>query len=364
MKIFTKYILKQFFAHTALSLMLLIFLLMMERIFQLVNMLVNKGLNLASVFNLVLYSLPTMLVISMPMAVLAGSILTFGKMASDGEVTVIRTSGNTLKPLVMPIFTTAVILTLFMFPFNFSIAPTSQSKFKDLFVNIAMKDPALRLEESTLIEITPYTLMALEVNHKKKTLGDIIIYKEAAEGEPTVSITASRGRWHTAENGNLVMELFDGNIRHQPEDQPEKLSTISFKNHTLTIQPPTAEQRRKQKSIESMTPAEIKDEISRLKSKDLPTHKVATRYYLRGSLAGAIPVLLLMGIPLGVQAERKGKNIGVGISIGVIALYYFLMVAGIKLSFNKIFIPIIGVWLPNIILGTAGIILMRKCYSK
>ncbi len=363
MKILTKYILKHFFVHTVLSLMLFIFILLMDKIFHIINMLINKGLGIGSALTLVAYSLPTILVLCMPMGVLSGGILTFGKMASDGEITAIRTSGNSLKPVVLPVIAATVIIALLMVPFNYFVAPAAQFKFREIFLNIAIKDPSLRLEESTLIEIPPYTLLCLDVNHKKKLLREIIIYKDAVDGEPSLSITAREGTWHTTSKDELILKLFNGNLRQQSGKQSERMSNIGFENYSITLTSPK-NLKNMSKSIESMTACELKAEIKRLKSKKLPTHKLAARYHLRGSLAGAIPVLLIIGIPLGIRAERKGKTIGIGMSLGVIALYYFLMVTGIKLAFNQFFTPWIGVWLPNILLCAAGIIMLRKSYYK
>lgn len=363
MKILTRYILRQFFAHTVLSLMLFIFILLMDRVFLIINLLINKGLGITSALTLIAYSLPTLLVLSMPMGILSGGILTFGKMASDGEITAVRTSGNSLKPVVLPIIILSILITFLMVPFNYYTAPSSQFKFRQIFLNIALKNPALRLEESTLIEIPPYTLFCLDVNHKKKTLKEIIIYRKASDDNPSVSITARGGTWHTTPEGELILNLSDGSIRHQPEEQPEKLSSGSFEKYTITLKSPE-NIKKIHKSVETMTATELKAEIRRLKAKGLPAHKLATRYYLRASLAGAIPVLLLIGIPLGIRAEKRGKTIGIGISIGVIAIYYFLMVAGIKLSFSQFFAPWLGVWLPNILMGSVGIIMLHKSYYR
>lgn len=363
MKVFTGYILKQFYTYTALSLMLFIFILMMDRIFNLVSLLVNKGLDISVAGTLLFYSLPTMIVLSMPMSVLSGGILTFGKMASDGEITVIRTSGNPLKPLVLPVLISITLLTVLMVPFNYYVAPTFQEKFRNLFFDVAFKNPALRLEESTLIEIPPYTLLCLNVDHKKKLIKEIIIHKKAEENEPAVTITARNGTWGTNSAGDLVLVLNDGNLRYQSDQSPEKLSSIKFNEYQITM---LSQKNVKSvnKSIDSMTGKQLKGEIKRLKEKNLPTYKISTRYYLRGALVGAIPVLLVIGIPLGIRAERKGKTIGIGMSIAVIAIYYFLMVTGVKLAFNKSIIPWLGVWMPNFLVGSAGIVMLFKSYYK
>jgi len=363
MKICTKYILKQFFAYTFISLMLFTFILLMDRVFQLVNLMINKGVSLSNIAGLLALSLPTIIVLAAPMATLAAGILTFGRMASDGEITAIRTSGNTLKPLYLPLAAAVIILTAFMFPFNYNIAPRSQMAFREKFFELAFKDPTLNIEESTLVKVEPYTLLCFDVNRKKRTMKEVIIYKEADEGEPAVSITAREGTWETGPNGEIVLELSDGTIKQQPEAKPEALRIINFDSYTLVLRTPK-EGKSPNKSIETMTAEELKEEINRLKEKNLPSHKIETRFHLRGSLAGAIPALLLIGIPLGIRAEGRGKTIGIGMSIGVIAVYYFMMVAGIKLSFNRTLTPWLGIWLPNMITAAAGLYLTIKSYYK
>lgn len=363
MKIFSKYVCKQFFTYIILSLMLFTFILLMDKFFQLVNLFINKGINIFSILLLLLYSIPTILVLSMPMGIVTAGILTFGTMASDGEITAVRTSGISLKPVIMPIIFISLIIALLMIPFNYILAPSSQYAFRKKIMRIAFLNPALRIEESTLIEIHPYTLLCFNVNRKNRTLKEVIIYKEPTKDEPSLSITARSGTWHSTRDGKLILKLSNGTIMHQPEGKPDKLSSLSFTKYTITLMA-SKNLKNVSKNIESMTGVELKSEIKRLQEKKLPTNKLATRYYIRGALAGAIPVMILIGIPMGIRAENKGKTIGVGIGLGIIAIYYFLMVTGIKLSFNRLMSPLLGVWLSNIIVGLMGIYLLYKSYNK
>ncbi|MFW6133950.1 MAG: LptF/LptG family permease [Elusimicrobiota bacterium] len=362
MKILTKYTISQFFSHTLLGLMFFSFILLMDRVFQLADLLITRGVSVGEGLILLMFSLPTIIVISAPMSILAGSVITTGKMASDGEITVLRTSGSTLGRIFFPMITAGILLFALMIPFNYTLAPNSQYIFRKKFMNIAFKNPAIRLEESTLIELPPYTLLCFEVNRNKNTLREIIIYRESQGEKPAMSISARKGEWKTTDKGELILTLYNGTIKYQPASQPQKLSVVDFADYTLKLT--SSVNKKVSKSIETMTGKELRNEIKRLKNKQLPFHKLETRYYLRGALAGAIPVLLLIGIPLGIRAENKGKTIGIGISLGVIAVYYFLMVSGIKLSFNRTIAPWLGVWLPNIIAGLSGLYLLVKSMYK
>ncbi|MGM0442081.1 MAG: LptF/LptG family permease, partial [Elusimicrobiota bacterium] len=142
----------------------------MDRVFQLVNLVINKGVDFVDVLLLLFYSIPTIITLTMPMGTAAAGILTFGQMASDGEITAIRTSGSTLKPVVGPVIIFTLFIGVLMYPFNYFVAPTSQFAFRKNFSRIAFKNPTVTFEEGTIIEIDSYTLFSQKINRDKKLL--------------------------------------------------------------------------------------------------------------------------------------------------------------------------------------------------
>ncbi len=359
MKIFTKYILKQFITTTLLSLTLFVFILLMDKTFQFVNLAINKGIGIVPVFILLLLSMPILIVLAMPMATLAGGILTFSRLAGDSELTAIRTSGSSLMPILRPVILASLIIAAIMIPFNYNIAPASQYIFRNKFLDIAIKNPALRIEESTLIKIPPYTLLCFDIDHKNNIMKEIIILRKAEGGKPAISITARKGTWSIGEKGELFLTLFNGTIKQPDTLEHKKLSSINFTEYTLILRAPE-KLKHFSKSIEAMTARELQTEIKRLKTKKLPTYNLEARYHLRGSLAGAVPILLLIGISLGIRTEKKGKAVGSGMGIAALSIYYFLLVAGLKLASNGTLPPIIGVWMPNLIMAAVGTIFFYK----
>ena len=362
MKILSKYVLKIFFSYLGISLLLFSFILIMEQVFQLVEIVVVKGAPVTEIFILLFYSFPTILVFSAPMAATAASVITFGTLASDREITAIRTSGTTISTVVKPVITAALLITALMLPFNFFVTPASQFAFRRHSTKLAHKQPAIQMEEGTQVEVGDYTLLAHKINHREQTMQEVLINKPADEDEPEMFITARSGAWNIMDN-TLSFVLYDGIIRHQPKDRPEILSSAAFNEYTIVIIH-GEEDFEVTKNLQSMSPAEMKEEIKRLKEKNLPVYNVKTHFHLRGALAGAIAALVLCGIPLGLKAEAKGKTVGAGISLAIIGAYYFLLVSGIKLAFSGDIIPWLGIWLPNFIIACFGIIMLKISFNK
>ncbi len=363
MKIFTKYSIRQFIVYTFAGLVLFSFLLLMDEIFHIAEIVILKGVGFSEVFMLIIYAIPSIIVLSMPMAFAAGTILFFGRMASDGEITAVRTSGNTLRPVFMPVFFISLITCFVMLPFNYYLAPVSQNAFRNHFIGIAARHPALQLEENVLIDAPPYTLVCLEVDRDRNLLKELIMFKEAEDSEPAVSITARKGRWIVESDDSVTLVLYDGEIRHQDRTDPRKFSSARFEEHTFDILS-SEDLQRDSKRIDTMTGAEMRKEITRLKKRALSARQIQVHYHLRSALAGAIPILLITGMPFGIRAEKKGKTIGIGISIFVIAVYYFLMVAGLKTALDGRIPPFLGAWLANIVTGSFGTVMFVKGYFK
>ncbi len=347
----------------AISLLLFSFILIMERLFQLVEIVVTKGVGAGEILILLLYSLPTILVLTVPMAVAAASVITFGKMASDREITAIRTSGSSILPIIKPAIGAAFVIALIMIPFNYHVAPASNYAFRYRFTHLAYREPAIQIEEGTQVEIGEYTLLAHSVNHREQSLREVMINKPADNDEPEMFIEARRGIWSTEKDNSLVLMLYEGFIRHQPPDRPEILSSIEFQEYSITIHR-SDEDITVSKNLESKSYFEMKEEINRLEERGLPTNTVSAHLHIRGALAGAALALMLCGIPLGLRAEVKGKTIGIGISLAVIAIYYFLMTGGIKLAFNGDIAPWLGVWLPNFLMGGLGAVMITVSFNR
>ena len=351
MKVLHRYIITEFIPPTFLALFVFTFVLIMERIFDSINLLISKGVSFFSVLQLLGYALPSLLVYSIPMAILAGSLICFGRLSSDNEITAIQASGVSLYSIFLPVIISSFIVSIFLVPFNQRVAPRSYDQFRKLYYQIIHRNPVLKLEERTFLDIKDYRLYVEKIKHKKGKLSGVIMYEMKKDGFPTL-ITAQRGNMISNEQ-QVVFQLFDGTIQQKDKDDPNKYSITYFKNYDISLDltqtpPPKA------KRIRQMEKSELLQEIRRLKRDNIPTHSLEVEYHQRKSLAFASFVFCLIGIPLGIKARKKGKSIGFGLSLGLFLLYWFLLMEGITLGEKGITPPLLGVWIPNLIIGIAG----------
>ena len=114
------------------------------------------------------------------------------------------------------------------------------------------------------------------------------------------------------------------------------------------------------KKPKEMNFQEIKNEIKRLGKYHVDTPSLITEFHRKISISFASMVFIIAGIPLGIFTRRGEKTIQFAIALGVIVIYYLLMAASIALSLRGTWSPVFLMYMPNIIIGAAGIILLRK----
>ena len=103
MRILTRYILKEISSHSLLGLLVFTFAIFIPRLGHLLELVVRHSLPLSQMLTLFMLPIPSILVLTVPMAVLVGTLIGLSRMAADGEVIAARASGIGLAQFVRPV---------------------------------------------------------------------------------------------------------------------------------------------------------------------------------------------------------------------------------------------------------------------
>ncbi len=156
MKILSKYILKEHTGPFFLSIIIITFVMLLDRILDLLNLVITKHLGLLTTVKVFGLSLPFMLALSIPMGVLVSTILAFGRLSSDNEITAFKASGINIYSMMRPVVITAILLSMFMIYFNNSILPDSNFALKNLLIKIHSRRPTSELEAGIFTKLQDY----------------------------------------------------------------------------------------------------------------------------------------------------------------------------------------------------------------
>jgi len=352
MKILSRYVLKEFLANLGLGVMVFTFILLMDRLFELVDLLLRKGVGLWITLKILIFLLPSSLSITLPMSFLLATLLTYGRLSENNEITAARASGLSAWSYVRAPFAAALIAVAILIPFNGTWAPLAHSQFRTIYVDLLQRNPLVRIEEKTFAEVGDYHIYVHKKDRKTNELRGITIYRTSAQGAP-LRIFASRGKAYVHPTQGVQLDLADGRIEQIDPNNAGQWFYTGFGTYSLSV-PFKQSGSGNDRTLDEMTNRELGARIQELKSKGVPYPIVSCQKHLRWALAMTPLLFLLLATPLALLMHRGGRSLGFALSLGITLIYYVLIMGGSGLGQRGVWPPWLAVWLGNMILAVLG----------
>ncbi|MDE2059560.1 MAG: LptF/LptG family permease, partial [candidate division NC10 bacterium] len=168
----------------ALGLGTFTFVLLMDQMMRLMDLIINKGAPVGVVLRLVLYILPFSLTVTIPMSVLLAVLSTYGRVSSEGEAIVLKTSGLSLYRLMAPGVFFGIVATLATLWISTLVQPNSTRAFKTLTYQLYHTQALTALDEGVFN--TEYPGLAIYVNRSEKrdgTLQGILVIDQRGQAD-------------------------------------------------------------------------------------------------------------------------------------------------------------------------------------
>jgi lipopolysaccharide export system permease protein len=363
MRILNRYVIREVAESFIFGLMVFSGILLLDQLFQLMNLLLGKGVHILTVLKLFGLALPNIFSLTIPMAVLLAILLSFGRFSEDNEITALRSAGLKFKTVTRPVVLCAVLLSACLVLFNQYISPSTQKEFRGMYREILSQRPLVKFEEKIITSLSDYKLYVEHINKQDNSLQRLNIYKFAPnENGMPWRITATSATVELQGNA-VVFNLFNGFWQQPNPAKPQNLVHLNFHTYVFAIDMDNKNTAFGQ-SLREMNARELLAEIQTYRQKQMPTNFLETEFWMRNVLAAAPLVFALIAIPLGLILEKGGKGIGFGISLIVIFVYYILLVSGINLSEKGFAPPYIIMWLPDVITTIFAAYLWRIMLKK
>ncbi len=244
MKILDRYLLKTFVATFGSVFFILFLIFIFQTVWLFIGELAGKDLDLALVFKFLVYSMPRIIPLVLPLSVVLASIMTFGGLAENYEFAAIKSSGISLQRAMRTLTIFIILLSIVSFFFANNVIPYAEYKFINFRKDIAQRKPALAIAEGQFSDIGTYNI---KVNKKSgengRLLSGITIHKKAANGDggKTV-IKAKNGELVSNDRENLLsLILNDGYYYEDVEpakyEEKKKLpfAKSAFQRYTINL---------------------------------------------------------------------------------------------------------------------------------
>ena len=239
MRLLSRYVLRQLAAPFVFAVAALTSIMLLNQIAKRFGALVGKGLPWTVIGEVFLLSLPFIVAMTLPMAVLLAVLYAFTTLASSNEITAMRASGVSIGQLLRPVFAAAVVLTAADFAFVDQGLPATNLRLKALQVDIGRKRPTLTFAEETLNEVTPNSLFlqAGRIYPADGRLRDVTIYEMSGQqGEGRQVIYADSGKMgFEASLTDLYLTLYSGSILQFKGADPGLFQLTYFTVNTIRV---------------------------------------------------------------------------------------------------------------------------------
>ncbi len=353
MRIIRIYILKELAGPFIFAFVITTFAFMAGNMIKLADLVVNKGVDFFSVCKLFLYMLPWLFTFTVPISVLTATLLTFGRLSSDNEITAMRASGISLYKLVYPLVLLGLVISLVSYELNDWILPRLRYETRKLVTQIGSKNPAAYLEAGTFIKaFKGYIVFIYGIDKNKLT--NIRIY-QPQEGRPTRTIIAQKGEMDYIESKDAIrLKLINGTVDEPNPNDPNNFYKLNFKTYIMTLDLREGRDLKIDKKKSDMSIDELKEKIKALKAEGVDPSPLQMEIHKKISYSFSSLIFILIGIPLALMARRGEKSIGFVLSVFVIVTFYLIQLGGEALAIKGILFPALGMWLPNIVFGIIG----------
>jgi len=352
-KVLDKYLTREVLSPFVLGIVGFVMVMIVDLLFTFVDLIINKGIPLGAVLQLLLYKLPSILVLTFPVATLFGVAMCLGRLSKDNELIALRTSGVTFYRIALPIIILSLLVSLASFITNEKIVPYSNQRSQEIIRKIVMKRPLPDIKEDIFFKDAYNRHFYIgKINAKTRWLDNIMVYELAGEKLPRV-VTAQR-----AYLDKLVLTLYKG-IIHKYDDNGFLAYEAEFDemNMNLNENPLTFAH---SKTPEEMTSVELKDKITQLDKSGVSTKSLKTDFYMKYSIPFTALVFALLGIPLALPGLRSGRTWGMILTIVLMFTFYVFASVFRSLGRGGILPPILAAWTPQALFGILGLILLFR----
>lgn len=362
MKILHRYLGKSLLITFFITLLVMIGILCVGNLIKIVDLVV-KGMDLLLLAKFLWFLIIRLLQYAIPMAILTATLLVFGRLSADNEITAMRASGVGMGTITLPVFIIGIFLTLVAIYLNNNAIPDHNFAIRKLRGQIGLRDPELLLEPGEFVKLPGY---AISIQAKKKDFLENITIYQYQEGKLISAITAKQAKIEDHPEGKkFIIHLYQGSLDEYDQENPHVSTRTSF---SYLQQPLELDELFEEENISKRTKDMTRSELLRSRQeligmgKDMKSmiSQITTELHQRLSLSLACFSFILIGIPLAITTHRGEKSIGMTISLILIFTFYIFILYAKAVAGSPRYYPQFIVWIPNLIYAGGGVFLMLK----
>ncbi len=355
-KIIDRYIFKEIALPFIIILFVLTFVLLMGKILQIMDLMVNKGISVFSIAELIILLLPSFMLFTIPIALLIAILIALGRLSADNEITAIKASGISLLQIYYPVAIASLATFIFTIFISNFLVPYSNFATKRLLFEIASQNASIGIKEKVFnADFKGFLLYADKIPLDGKYMEGVIVSDSRIIGEQN-TILAKRAFLISDPDLMIVKLRLENGSVHTVSSDLKNYRKIDFESYDINLNLSTAiaGMREDSKSSTEMTMGELLEKMKKPGLDEASIRELAIEVHKKFSIPLSCLFFAILALPLGIRSHRAVKSRGFAVGIIVVSLYYLLRIGGEALVETGRLSTVIGVWTPNLTFAFLG----------
>ncbi len=368
MRTLDRYLIKEILGPTCLGFAIYTLVFLLNQFPRLAEIAAKRGVPLWVIAKMLLLSLPSIAVLTVPMAFLVGLFIAFSRMSADSEITALRASGVSYARIFQPVWKLGVLFSLVTLAVTLFGMPWGNSALIDLRMKVFATNVAKAVEPRVFFEGIPRFLLYFDQSEPRDPYVRRVFISQETPGQSMQSVTfAERARLSVDEENALVVHLEESETHIVDPGQPDVYE--KSEQGSQHLKPPEASRglmRHRTKGLREQTLGELRSKLKTYEATTDPktrlrqVNSVWVEIHKKFAIPVACLVFALLGIPLGISNAGGGKVSGFVISIGVFIAYWIFLWGGERLSDEGRLSPVLAMWSANLVFAAWGALLFWK----
>jgi len=355
-----RYVLRQMMGPFLLALSGLILFILINIILSLSPLMVDRGIGIARLLRLMLFKMPALLVIAVPMAALFAAFLGLGRLSHDREIVALESLGISLRRILLPLLGAALLVSAVDFATYNWVVPASEEAYQRDYLGIVFSHGVPQISANKFFKGTDDQFFYIRRYDKATdTLYDVVIYDTTGQLFPQAQsrvtmITAEEGRWTgdawTLSTGNVYgfdssgLLIFSGHFEGLLIPLDQSVEEILFQSRTPA----------------EMGISELRARIAQARATGQRIDKYVFEAHLKVALPLATVVFVLVGGAASLALSPRSRSAGIVVGLVLVSIFqgvmWYTQTLGVRGAIN----PALAAWLPNLIFGVIGLFLFVR----
>ncbi len=362
MRIIDRYVIREIIPPFLIALLVFTFILIIPFIIELAEQMIAKGVPWVTLLQLMGTLVPGVAALTIPMALLIGILVAMGRLSADREVVVLMACGVSPYRLLQPILFLGVICWGVASWVMLEAMPNANQTFREISNKIVMDRAEGEVRPRVFFEDFPNLVLYVNEVPMGGTGWTDVLAADSRNPAQQVIYLAKRGRMVIDRDARTIQMVLEDGTRHRTDlAEPSSYEVARFASTILSLDPETVFPRKgPARGDRELSIEELHAKAEEFRAQGLSPHNQVMEIHKKFSIPVACFVFAILGLALGATSRKDGKLAAFVLGIGVIFSYYVVMYGGEALAKGHWLPAWLAMWLPNFLLGGAGLALLAS----